>query len=182
MKVVDIKTKQMATPHLGRHCIFLADDYSGAFVGNFSSIAEGVYIHGATNHAIVNNPKLASTYDFDSQWADDLHPDMPWPASGTAKGSVIIGNDVWIGEDAKILTGVTIGDGAIIGAHAVIAKDVPPYAVVVGNPQQIKRYRYSPEIVEKLLQIKWWLWSDQVIKERMRDMLDVESFVKKWGV
>src|SRR5258708_19687695 len=108
VQVLDYKIHTMAVPHLGRHVIFLANDRSGAFVGNFTSIAENVYIHGSTNHAIVGNHKLVSTYDFDATWADDDHPNMPWPTSGIAKGSVVIGNDVWIGKNAKILPGLTI--------------------------------------------------------------------------
>ncbi len=171
MTVVDYKIRSMARPTLGRHTIFLGNDRSGAIIGNFSSIAEGVYIHGSTNHAIVKDPELASSFDFGSEWG------QVWPTSGISKGPVVIGSDVWIGENAKILTGVTIGDGAIIGAHSVIAKDVPPYAVVVGNPQVIKRYRYSQEIIDKLLKIRWWDLKDDIIKGILRQMLNVEDLI-----
>ena len=67
-----------------------------------------------------------------------------------------IGNDVWIGRNAVIKDGVTVGDGAIIGTSAVVTKDVPPYAIVVGVPARIIRYRFSPEIIEALLELRWW--------------------------
>ena len=72
------------------------------------------------------------------------------------RGDTVVGNDVWIGQNATILPGVHIGDGAVIGANAVVAKDVPPYAVVVGNPAVIKKYRFDQETIDLLLKLKWW--------------------------
>jgi acetyltransferase-like isoleucine patch superfamily enzyme len=91
-----------------------------------------------------------------------------WPAalggsSHDSKGDVVIGNDVWIGYCAFIGSGVTVGDGAVIAALATVTKDVPPYAVVAGNPGRIVRYRFPPETIERLLAIKWWNWEDEVI-------------------
>lgn len=85
---------------------------------------------------------------------------------------VHIGNDVWIGDDVFIKNGITVGDGAIIGAKAVVTHDVPPYAVVCGNPAKILRYRFDPEIIEKLLQLKWWNLPDEVIKQIPYDNID----------
>jgi tetrahydrodipicolinate N-succinyltransferase len=67
-----------------------------------------------------------------------------------------MGNDIWIGANATVLGGVTVGDGAVIAAGAVVTKDVPPYAIVVGTPATVKRLRYSDNIVERLLRAKWW--------------------------
>jgi tetrahydrodipicolinate N-succinyltransferase len=75
-----------------------------------------------------------------------------------AKGPIIIGNDVWFGADAKVMSGVTIGDGAIIGAGAVVAKNIPPYAIVAGNPAKIISFRFDDETIKRLLDIKWWNW------------------------
>ncbi|MNI40841.1 Chloramphenicol acetyltransferase [compost metagenome] len=79
---------------------------------------------------------------------------------------IVIGNDVWIGANAVILPGVTLGDGAVIGAGAVVTKDVPPYAIVGGVPAKVIRYRFTPEEIEVLLRIKWWEWEIEEIKSK----------------
>lgn len=89
-----------------------------------------------------------------------------------------IGNDVFIGWNVTILDGVTIGDGAVIGAGAVVNKDVPPYAVAVGSPIQIVKYRFSPEIIEQLLESKWWDRSDLDLQEVEKNFFDVEKFLQ----
>lgn len=151
--------------------------YDGGIVriGSFSSIAPGVFFHGSDNHAWVAHPKLVSVYDFDADWKLPIH------VSGYSKGPIVIGSDVWIGRFAKILNGVTIGDGVIVAAHSVVTKDVPPYALVAGNPACIKKYRYTPEIIEKLLRIKWWEWEDELIKSRIGDFMDITRFIEKYG-
>ncbi len=82
----------------------------------------------------------------------------PWLENADSKGDTIVGNDVWFGREAIVMPGVAIGDGAIIGARAVVAKDVPPYAIVAGNPAAVIKYRFSPEIIQELLKIQWWNW------------------------
>jgi hypothetical protein len=74
------------------------------------------------------------------------------------KGDIIIGNNVWIAGDAKILSGVTIGDGAVIGAHSLVAKDVPSYAVYAGNPARLIKMRFTDNEIKMLEEIKWWDW------------------------
>ncbi|MGL9729055.1 virginiamycin A acetyltransferase [Enterococcus sp. DIV0756] len=81
------------------------------------------------------------------------------------KGDIIIGNDVWIGYEATILSGVTIGDGAIIGAKAVVTKDVPAYSVVGGVPAKKIKHRFDSETIQKLQQLKWWDWPDEKIRQ-----------------
>jgi virginiamycin A acetyltransferase len=90
-----------------------------------------------------------------------------------------IGSDVWIGRNATLLGSITIGDGAIIGAFSVVAKDIPPYAIVVGNPAVIKRYRFSEEQIEKLLRVRWWLWDDEKMSANREDFLDIDKFLSK---
>ncbi|MCL6730154.1 CatB-related O-acetyltransferase [Sphingomonas hankyongi] len=80
-----------------------------------------------------------------------------------SKGDVEIGNDVWVGQGAAILSGVHIGDGAVIGAFAVVTKNVPPYAIAAGNPAKLVRYRFSNEVIEQLSQIQWWDWPEDRI-------------------
>nr|WP_274708021.1 CatB-related O-acetyltransferase [Arthrobacter sp. H16F315] len=107
-----------------------------------------------------------------------------WPsATGisdhTSRGAVIIGNDVWIGASAFISSGVTVGHGAVIAAHAVVTKDVPPYAVVGGNPAKVIKYRFEPGIVEQLLDVAWWDWPDETIDANLPLMLrgSTEDFI-----
>jgi virginiamycin A acetyltransferase len=97
------------------------------------------------------------------------------------KGDVIIGNDVWIGEKSFILSRVKIGDGAVIGACSVVTKDVPPYAIVAGNPAKIIRMRYDDETIEKLLKIKWWDWDLQRIENSATLLLSnrISDFIRE---
>ncbi len=97
------------------------------------------------------------------------------------KGTVIIGSDVWIGSDVTILSDVTIGDGAVIGTGSMVTKDVPPYAIVAGNPARVVKYRFEKDIVEKLERIQWWNFSKDEMLAAQNDMQgDVESFVSKY--
>jgi len=83
------------------------------------------------------------------------------------KGDIVIGNDVWIGYEAVILSGVTIGDGAIIGTRAVVTKDVPPYMIVGGVPAKPIRKRFSDNLISELLKLQWWNWSENKIKKNI---------------
>lgn len=90
------------------------------------------------------------------------------------KGDIVIGNDVWIGYEAVILAGVTIGDGAVIGARAVVTKDVAPYTVVGGVPARPVKKRFSDGTIQRLLELRWWDWP----KERIRENL--EAIQRGW--
>lgn len=92
-----------------------------------------------------------------------------------------IGNDVWIGSNVLIKGGVTIGDGAVVGMGSIVTKDVPPYAVVAGNPAKIIKYRCNDEQIKALLRIKWWDWPIELIKERKNDFANIDDFIKKYG-
>ena len=91
-----------------------------------------------------------------------------------------IGNDVFIGANVTILDGVTIGDGAVIGAGAVVSKDIPPYAIAVGCPINVIRYRFSEDIRNKLLEIKWWDFPEEKFMDIERMFFDVDGFVRKY--
>ncbi|MFR2534039.1 MAG: CatB-related O-acetyltransferase [Clostridia bacterium] len=130
-------------------------------IGNFCSIACGAkFIFTSANHTL----KSLSTYPFPlffEEWnLDKANVTDSWDN----KGDIVIGNDVWIGYEAIIMSGVTIGDGSIIGTRAVVSKDVPPYTIVGGIPAKPIRKRFSDEIVSSLLEIKWWEWSDERIR------------------
>ena len=96
-------------------------------------------------------------------------------------GDVVIGNDVWIGYGAVILSGATIGDGSIIGARAVVTRSVPPYAIVAGNPATIIRTRFDEKTIRRLINIQWWDWEDSKIEAYLPLMLqtDIESFLTR---
>lgn len=91
-----------------------------------------------------------------------------------------IGNDVWIGANAVLFEGISIGDGAIIGANSVVTKDVPPYAIVVGSPAKILRYRFSADQIAALKKIEWWNKSEKWIQEHADSFDDIESFIQKF--
>jgi acetyltransferase-like isoleucine patch superfamily enzyme len=140
-------------------------------VGAFCSIAGEVLIMCIGNHAI----DCATSFPIYSRI---LKKPEPVENGGKPRG-VTIGNDVWIGHRALVLPGVNIGHGAVIGAGAVVTEDVPPYAIVGGVPAKVIRYRFSPDIISKLLAIQWWQWDDKKIK-RETDILTgpIETFIE----
>lgn len=136
------------------HYDFIGDKL---IIGKFCQIATGVeFVMNGANHQM----NAVSTFPFYTleSW------DMKAPAREDMhfKGDTIIGNDVWIGQNAVIMPGVNIGDGAIIGANSVVRKDVPPYTIVIGNPAQIQRQRFDDELIKLMLKLKWW---DKSIEE-----------------
>ena len=125
-------------------------------IGSFCSIAPDVTILLGGNH----RGDWVTTFPFNILF-DDFKYISGHPAT---KGNVIMGNDIWIGSGTLILSGISIGDGAIIAARSVVTKDVEPYAVVGGNPARKIKARFSDETIEKLLAIKWWEWDIVRIK------------------
>lgn len=98
------------------------------------------------------------------------------------KGPIVIGNDVWVGTRAIILSGVTISDGAIVAAGSVVTRDVPPYAIVAGNPARFIRYRFSGETIAAMRSIRWWDWPLEVImQEKAAFDLPADEFVRRFG-
>lgn len=129
-------------------------------IGKFCSIACGAkFLFNSANHTLTS----LSTYTFPlffEEWElEKKNVAKAWDN----KGNIIIGNDVWIGYDAIILSGVTIGDGAIIGARAVVTKDVPPYTIVGGIPAKAIRKRFDEKTIKSLLNLKWWDWPEERI-------------------
>lgn len=133
-------------------------------IGKFCSIACGAkFIFTSANHTL----KSLSTYPFPlffEEWGLDK---ADVADSWDNKGNIVVGNDVWIGYEAVIMSGVTIGDGAIIGTRAVVTKDVPPYTIVGGVPAKPIRKRFADDIVASLLEIKWWEWETEKIKRNI---------------
>ncbi|SKB94745.1 virginiamycin A acetyltransferase [Lachnospiraceae bacterium] len=97
------------------------------------------------------------------------------------KGQIFIGNDCWIGARATIISGAKINNGAVIGAGAVVTGEIPPYAIAVGNPAKVVKYRFSQEIIDGLQRIQWWNWPEELLVSRKDDLqLPVEEFVYKY--
>jgi len=106
---------------------------------------------------------------------------MSGNVDSSSKGQITIGNDVWVGAGAIILSGVNIGDGAIVAAGAVVTKDVPAYSIVGGNPAKVIRFRFSEDQIEKLLSIGWWNWSEEKIKKNIDAFSGtIEDFIEKF--
>ena len=118
-------------------------------IGNFCSIASNVNIYTGGNH----RTDWVTTYPF-----GHIHKSIFNKFNGkghpTTKGDVVIGNDVWIGSNVTIMSGITIGDGAVIANNSHVVKDIDPYSIVGGNPAKHIKYRFTPEQIEKLLEIK----------------------------
>ena len=138
-------------------------------IGRFCSIACGAkFLFTSANHS----QKSLSTYPFPiffEEWGLDV---QNITSAWDNKGGIVIGNDVWIGYEAVILSGVTIGDGAVIGARAVVTKDVPPYTVVGGTPAKPIRKRFPEDTISALLKIKWWDWPAEEIRRHLPDIQD----------
>lgn len=136
-------------------------------IGKFCSIACGAkFLFNSANHTLDS----LSTYPFPiffEEWNLDVKDiTKAWDN----KGDIVIGNDVWIGYEAVIMAGVTIGDGAVIGARAVVTKNVPPYTIVGGIPAKPIKKRFSQENINTLLKLKWWDWSKEKISQQISDI------------
>jgi len=145
-------------------------------IGKFCSFADNVTIFLGGNH----RTDWVSTYPFNVLC--DAFPNAKTIIGHPAtKGNVSIGNDVWIGFHATILSGVSIGNGAVIAANAVVTKDVPPYAIVAGNPAQIVKFRFSTETIDLLQKIQWWNWPIEKINSNVKKICnsDIDVFVKE---
>jgi virginiamycin A acetyltransferase len=129
-------------------------------IGKFCSIASNISIYAGHGY---HDSKSISTYPFgyvETQTFGDIKYN-----TGTSKGNIVIGNDVWIGDNVTIMSGVCIGDGAILATNSHIVKDVPAYSIVGGNPGTVIKYRFDKKDIEKLLNICWWNWEIDKIKK-----------------
>lgn len=136
-------------------------------IGKFCSIACGAkFLFASANHTQAS----VSTYPFPiffEEWDLDIGDvTLAWDH----KGDIVIGNDVWIGYEAVVMAGVTIGDGAIIGARAVVTKDVPPYTIVGGVPAREIRRRFSDDVIARLQELKWWDWPAERIQRNIKNI------------
>lgn len=173
------------------------DNYADAYrnsekdyleIGKYCSIARQVYfLCSPGNHNldfVTTYPLVDRLFADDEKTSrsnnDDLKRILEIDFSST-RGPIIIGNDVWIGFRAVVQPGIKVGDGAVVLPNAVVSKDVPPYSVVGGIPAKMIKKRFTDEQIQKLLEIKWWDWPDDVIKDRISDFYGpIEVFIQKY--
>lgn len=153
----------------GRPNVF-GDDAS-LKIGKFCSLAMNTTIYLGAEH----QTKWVTTYPFFAKFNEASH------TSNTTKGDVIIGNDVWLADGVLVLSGVTIGDGAVIAARSVVTKDVKPYEIVGGNPAKHIKFRFNESQIDSLLKIKWWNWDIEKIKANFDLILspNIDEFISK---
>ena len=156
----DVNGAERFEEHVTHHYDFIGDKL---IIGKFCAIARGIeFVTYGANHRM----NSVTTYPFNimgggwEKFAPTLD-ELP------LKGDTVVGNDVWIGQNVTVMPGVHIGDGAIIAANSVVAKDVPAYCVAGGNPCRVIRQRFDEELTEYLLKLRWWDWEPDKISRSM---------------
>jgi acetyltransferase-like isoleucine patch superfamily enzyme len=159
----------------GTPTIFQYDEHSRLTIGKFCSIGDGVTILVGGEH----RTDWLSTYPF-NVFFEAAKRIEGHPAS---KGDIAIGNDVWIGANSTILSGVSIGDGAVIGAASLVCRNVDPYSVVAGNPARQIRLRFEGAVIEALVKIAWWNWPIERIEAEVPLLMsgDVQEFIQRFA-
>lgn len=143
-------------------------------IGDYCSIADNVQIFLGGYH----RPEWVSMYPFSGfpEW-----PEARGMEDTVGRGDVTIGSDVWLGSHAVIMSGMTIGHGAVVAAHAVVSRDVPPYAIVAGNPARIVKYRFDGPTIAEMLRIAWWDWPTERVRENLPLLLsgEIQAFIAR---
>ena len=140
-------------------------------IGSFCSIASYCAIGGGDQpiDSVSTSPVFFEGRNIFGKHFSQIHKEL--------NKEVVIGNDVWIGENVFVNSGIKINDGAIIGAHSVVTHDVPPYAIVAGTPARILKYRFEQDEIARLLEIKWWYWTDKNLRECADKFKSVNVFL-----
>lgn len=153
-------------PVPARHCIA---------VGKYCALSEGLTFLINMDH------DFTSIAQGDPRPLLELEEEGRRPILTRKKGSILIQNEVWVGHGATIMNGVTLHNGCVVGTNAMVTKDVPPYAIVGGNPARVLRYRFDEAVIDGLQKIAWWDWPDKLIRERRDDFfLPPEEFVARY--
>ena len=147
-------------------------------IGKFANIASYVRlnpgqhpIHKASQHHMLYRRKMYGFGENDEEFFNQRR-----------QSKVYIGHDTWIGHNVTIMGGVRVENGAIIGSGAIVTKDIPAYAIAVGNPAKVIKYRFESSIIDKLQKIKWWNWSHKQIAKTLKDFENIEEFIAKHGI
>ena len=143
---------------VGEKTVLLFREDDKVVIGKYCSVAYGVTIVASGEH----NFRGVANYPFAAILENDVNRDT------NTKGNVRIGNDVWLGANVTILSGVNIGDGAVVAAGSVVVSSVPPYAIVGGVPARVIKYRFEPEIIDGMLVVAWWNWPEEFIRKNMQ--------------
>ena len=156
--------------------VYFDKNFENVKTGRFCSFGHNIIFRLNTNHNIKN----ISTHHLDYKYRTKGGHKS---SDVTYKGDIVFGNDIWVGDNATFLPNVHVGDGAIIGTNAVVAKDIPPYAIAVGNPARVVKYRFSKKQIKKLLKIKWWDWPLYQVYDNIDliDSEDVDKLIKEFG-
>jgi virginiamycin A acetyltransferase len=137
-------------------------------IGRYCALAEGVrFLMAGGNHAMLG-PSTFPFGIFGGVWGETT---MDLVMGAPSRGDTVVGSDVWLGYRALVMPGVTIGHGAVVAAASVVVGDVPPYAIVGGNPAQVLRVRYSGDEVAALLRAAWWDWPVDLVTEHARTIM-----------
>ena len=142
-------------------------------VGSFCSLSDKLVVFLGGNH----RHDWVTTFPFGTVHTN-VFPHPKWETN-FSNGDVVIGNDVWVGSNCSIMSGVTIGDGAVIAANSNVTKNVEPYTIVGGNPVKVIRKRFTDVQIKRLLELSWWNLSDEKIRTLIPYLLspDVESLL-----
>jgi acetyltransferase-like isoleucine patch superfamily enzyme len=150
-------------------------DSGRVIIGNFASVAPDAdfYVGGLHRTEWVSQYGLRAMLDLPGAHEDGFTH---------GRGDIVVGSDTWVTNGCTVMSGVTIGDGAVVGTKAVVAKDVRPYAIVVGNPAREIRRRFSDEQVDALLRIKWWDWPTAKVKQHIELICspDIDAFIARF--
>lgn len=157
--------------HIEHHYEFLGDKL---IIGKFCAIAEGIkFIMNGANHRMNG----ITTYPFNI-FGNGWEKVMPTVEQLPFKGDTVIGNDVWIGQNVTVMSGIKIGDGAIIAANSTVVKNVEPYTIYGGNPAKFIKKRFSDENIEFLLKIQWWNWDEEKIFNNLENLTSEDGLEK----
>lgn len=163
-RIISLELVDIGKGTYGKICAYAINKKSRLVIGNFCSIADNVTFLLSVDHPTSH----LSTYPFKAMFWDENE--------ATTKGDIIVGDDVWIGYGATILSGVKIGQGAIIAAGAIVTKDIPSYAIVAGIPAKVIRFRFKKDVIKRLLKINWSKIDIKFVENHLNELYsDVSS-------